>query len=67
MNWAQFKDPLSHIFLASVLVAFCSLMQEVVGLSPFTVMINIFVTDFAEFSETFRKNSIGILFKNDLP
>ena len=28
------------------------------GLSPFTVMTNIFVTEFAEFSETFRKNSI---------
>ena len=29
------------------------------GLSPFTVMTNIFVTEFSEFSETFRKNSIA--------
>ena len=28
------------------------------GSSPFAVMTNIFVTDFNEFSETFRKNSI---------
>ena len=29
-----------------------------VGSSPFTVMTNIFVTEFSEFSATFRKNSI---------
>ena len=27
------------------------------GSSPFSVMTNIFVTEFAEFSEAFRKNS----------
>ena len=43
MNWAQFKDPVSHMLL--------SLTQEMVGLCPFTVMTNIFVTEFAEFIE----------------
>ena len=37
------------------------------GSSPFAVMTNIFVTDFNEFSETFRKNSIeASLFKVSL-
>ena len=43
---------------AGTVVASWSLLQEVAGLNPFTVMTNIFVTEFAEFSETFRKNSI---------
>ena len=50
MNWGQFKDPVSHMCLA-VTVASWSLMQEVAGSSRFTVMTNISVTDFAEFSE----------------
>ena len=37
--------------LASALVASWSLTQEMAGLSPFTVMTNIFVTEFAECSE----------------
>ena len=37
--------------LAGTLVASWSLTQEVAGLSPFTVMTNIFVTEFSEFSE----------------
>ena len=57
MNLAQFKDPVSHMCLAGAVVASWSLAQEVAGLSPFTVMTNIFVTKFAEFSERFRKNS----------
>ena len=44
--------------LASTVVASWSLTQEVAGSSPYTVMVNIFVTEFTEFSETFRKNSI---------
>ena len=51
MNWAQLKDPVSHICLAGTVVASWSLTQEVVDLSPFTVMTNIFVAEFAEFSE----------------
>ena len=57
MDWAQFKDSVSHMCLAGTEVASWSLTQEVAGSSPFTVMANIFVTKFTEFSETFRKNS----------
>ena len=57
MNWAQFKDPVSHMCLSGTVVAFWSLTQEMAGSSPFKVMTNIFVT---EFSETFRKNSIDL-------
>ena len=41
MNWAQFKDPISHMCLADAVVASWSLTQEVAGSSPFTVMTNI--------------------------
>ena len=51
MNWRQFKDPVSHVCLAGTVVASWSLTQEVLGLNPFTVMTNIFITEFAEFSE----------------
>ena len=37
--------------LVGTVVASWSLTQEVTGSGPFTVMINIFVTEFAEFSE----------------
>ena len=49
MNWAEFKDPLSHVCLAGDVVASWSLTQEMAGLSPFTIITNIF--EFAEFSE----------------
>ena len=39
------------MYLGGAEVAPWSLTQEVAGSSPFTVMINIFVTEFAEFSE----------------
>ena len=51
MNWAKFKDPVSHMCLAGAVVASWSLTQEVAGLSPFTVVTNIFVTEFDELSE----------------
>ena len=35
MNWAQFKDPVSHVCLAGDVVAPRSLTQEVAGSSPF--------------------------------
>ena len=57
MNWAQFKDPVSHRFLAGTVVASWFVTQEVAGSSPCTAMTNIFVTEFAEFTETFRKIS----------
>ena len=48
MNVAEFKDPVSRMYLAGAVVASWSLTQKVTGLSPFTVMANIFVTEFAE-------------------
>ena len=51
MNWAEFKDPVSHVYLAGAVVVSWSLTQEVVGLSPSTVLANIFVTGFAGFNE----------------
>ena len=38
--------------LAGAVVASWPLTQEVAGSSPFTVMTNIFVTEFSEFNET---------------
>ena len=37
MNWAQLKDPVSHMCLAGAMVASRSLTQEAVDSSPFTV------------------------------
>ena len=51
MNWAQFKDPVSHMCLAGAVIASWSLTQEVADANSFTVMSNITVTKFAEFSE----------------
>ena len=51
MNWVQFKDPVSDMCLAGTVVASWSLTQEVAGSNHFTVMKNIFVTEFTEFSE----------------
>ena len=48
--------------LAGTVVASWFVTQEVVSLSPFTVLTNIFVTEFSEFNETFRKNSINLNF-----
>ena len=55
MNWAQFKDPVSHMCLAGAVVASWSLTQEVVGSNVFTAMTNIFVTEFAEISENIQE------------
>ena len=51
MNWAQFKDPVSHMCLTGTVKASWSVTQEVTGSSPLTVMKNIFVTEFNEFGE----------------
>ena len=58
MNWAQFKDLVSHMCLASNVVASSSLTQEVAVSNPFncTVMTNIFVTEFSEFGENIYEN-----------
>ena len=59
MNWAQFKDPVSHMFLAGAVVASWSLTQEVAASSPFTVMTNILLLNSLNSLKTFRKNSIA--------
>ena len=48
MNWAQFKDPVSHMCPAGAVVASWSLTQDVAGSSPFTGMTNNFVSEFSE-------------------
>ena len=57
MNWSQFKDPVSHMCLSGTVVVPWSLTQELAGSSHFTVMTNIFVTEFSEFNKTFKRNS----------
>ena len=58
MNWAEFKDPVSHMCLAGVVVASWSLRQEVAGSTPFTVMTKLFVTEFRE-SDKSLKHELG--------
>ena len=57
MNWAQLKDPVSHMCLACTMVASWCLTQEVAGSSPFTdkcfLSLNLLNS-----VKTFRKNSI---------
>ena len=57
MNWRQFKDHVSHMCLTHALVASGSLMQEVAGSSPFTVMTNIFLS--LKTMKTLRENWNG--------
>ena len=52
MNWAQFKDPVSHMCLDGIVVASLSLMKEVAG--PSNCNASIFVTEFSE--KVHRKN-----------
>ena len=42
MNWAQFKDPVSHMCIAGAVVASWSLTQEVAG---WQVLIHILCTN----------------------
>ena len=51
MNWVQFKDPVSRMCLAGAVAASWPLTQEVAGLNNYTVITNIFVTEFSEISE----------------
>ena len=48
--------------LAGTVVTSWFVTQEVASSSPFTVLTNIFVTEFSEFNETFGKNSINLNF-----
>ena len=50
MNWAQFKDSVSHMCPVSTLVAYWSLTQGVVCSSTFNDKY-FFVTELAKFSE----------------
>ena len=56
MNHGQFKDLVSYMCPAGTVVASLSLMQEIAGLSPFTVMTNIFVNEFSKFNEKIYGN-----------
>ena len=47
MNWAQCKDPVSYMCLVGAVVASWSLTQEVAGSSTFTVMTNIYFSEFS--------------------
>ena len=58
MNWAQLKDPVSHMCLAGALVASLSLTQEVAGSSPFNDK-DLLSLNSLNSVKTFRKNSIG--------
>ena len=52
MNWAQFKDPNSHMCLAGAVVACQFLTQEVAGWQVRVLLMSIFFfIEFAEFSE----------------
>ena len=51
MNWAQFKDPFSHMYLAGTVLSSWSLTQEVAGSSPLTVMTNKLLAEFSKFSK----------------
>ena len=57
MNWDKFKDSVPHKCLAGAVVVSWSLIQEVAGLEPFTVMTNILVTEFSEFNENIWENT----------
>ena len=57
MNEAQFKDPVSHMCLTGCYGSILVCNTRGGGFEPFNVMINIFITEFSKFSETFRKNS----------
>ena len=46
MNWGQFKDPVSQMCLAGVVLASLTLIEEEAGSNPFTVMTNSLVTEF---------------------
>ena len=54
MNWAQFKDLISHTCLAGTLVA--SWPQEVAGLNPFTLLNSV------NSVKTFRNVQLLLLF-----
>ena len=67
MNWAKFKDRVSHVCLAGAVVALWFPTQNVTGSTPFTVMTSILSLDSLNSVKTFRKNSIqqNMILKNE--
>ena len=59
MNKSKFNDLVSHMCLGGLVVASLSLARKVIGSNPFTVMTNIFVTEFSG-------NIISVLIDNML-
>ena len=57
MNWAQFKHPVSYMCPAGTVVAPWSLIQEVIGSSPFNDNYLLLMKSLNSV-KTFRKNSI---------
>ena len=58
MSWAQFKDTVSPMCIAGAVVASWTPTQEVARWQVqvlFTVMTNIFVTEFSEFGENIQE------------
>ena len=47
MNWAQFKDHVSHMYIDGAVVSYTT-GGWVAGSSPLTAMTNTFVTEFSE-------------------
>ena len=54
MNWSQFKDPVSYMYLAGTVVVSWCITQEVADSSPFNDKY--FATEFSSV-KTFRENS----------
>ena len=59
VNWAQFKDPISHKCLAGTVVAYWSFTQEVADSSPFTVMTNILPLNSANSGKNLGKTQLA--------
>ena len=48
MNWAQFRDTISHECLAGAVIACWSLTQEVAGWQARVLLMSFFFTEFSE-------------------
>ena len=59
LNCNQFRDPVSYMCFAGVVVACWSLTQEMASSSPFAVMTKIFVTtEFSELEMQFSRKKV---------
>ena len=58
MNWAEFKDSVSHMCLSGTLVASWTLTQEVAGFAKFeSCYCNDIFLSLTSVKKTFRENS----------